>query len=219
MRNQSVKKETSLKSKKQSIKANIDFQKYSFMASRKNFQSLTCSTQQDSNSSNLQFQSFRQFSPSDQVEKIKEHTTKFSSQKLIKMNSREYQDPCKIKQGVIYKKISPQINQNQDNIEVTFVRKFNLYNKSNQMNENKKSFRMDKEITIQEISNPKVQVKSTRKLTNDNAQFQAAVSQGIMSCYKTLFINAESKKDQISLSITNQPLSARTQKINLRQYK
>ncbi|CAD8080034.1 unnamed protein product [Paramecium sonneborni] len=220
MRNQSVKQETSLITKKKYIKAKIDFQKYSFMENRQNYQSLTCSTQQDSNSSsNIQFQSLRQLSPTDQADKIKDQPIKISSQKLIKMNSREFQDPNKIKKGGFYKKISPQVNLNHDNIEVTFVRGFNLYNESDRMEEKKKSLKIDKEVTIQEISNPKVQVKSSRRFTNDNAQFQASVNKGILSCYKTLFLKDQPKKDQISLCFTNQPLSARTQKINLKQYK
>ncbi|CAD8149917.1 unnamed protein product [Paramecium octaurelia] len=219
MRNQSAKKETNQIRQKLSIKPNIDFQQYSFLASRKNFQSLTCSTQQDSSISNKQFQSLRQLSPTDQHEKTKDQPTKFSSQRLIKMNSREFQDTNKIIKGSFYKKISPQINMNNDNIEVNFVREFNLYNESNPIRENKKNFKIEKEITMQEVFNSKVQVKSSRKLTNDNAQFQAAVSKGILNSYKKLFINSESKNDQVSLGNKNPPLSARTQKINLKQYK
>ncbi|CAD8061614.1 unnamed protein product [Paramecium primaurelia] len=218
MRNQSAKKETNQIKKKSTIKPNINLQQYSFLATRKNFQSLTCSTQQDSNISNKQFQSLRQLSPTDQAEK-KNQQTKYSSQRLIKMNSKEFQDSNKIMKGSFYKKISPQINMNNDNIEVNFVREFNLYNESNSIRENQKNVQIDKEITIQEVFNSKVQVKSSRKLTNDNAQFQAAVGKGILNSYKKLFINSESKNDQVSLCSKNQPLSARTQKINLKQYK
>lgn len=58
---------------------------------------------------------------------------------------------------------------NNDNIEVNFVREFNLYNESNAIRDYKKNVLIDKEIPIQEVFNSKVQVKSTRKLTNDNA--------------------------------------------------
>ncbi|CAD8079143.1 unnamed protein product [Paramecium sonneborni] len=113
-----------------------------------------------------------------------------TSQKLIKTTQRDFQENNIIKEGTMYKKISPKVIFQDDKINVYFVKEVNKFTKSNETKISSQDIGY-REQTIQEIFNPRVSIKGP--IASSQNQLQAKITQGILSNPKHLFAISSKK--------------------------
>ncbi|CAD8074128.1 unnamed protein product [Paramecium sonneborni] len=143
--------------------------------------------QQDVNQNQDKFYySTRQGSPKKhrQTKSLGDTLMKSTSQKSIKTSQRDFQESNLIKEGTMYKKISPKIIFQDNKINVYFVKEINKFTHSNETKISSQDIG-HREQTIQEVYNPRVSIKGP--MISGQNQLQARITQGILSDPKHLF--------------------------------
>ncbi|CAD8160545.1 unnamed protein product [Paramecium pentaurelia] len=115
---------------------------------------------------------------------------KSTSQKLIKTTQRDFQESNIIKEGALYKKISPKVIFQNDKINVYFVKEVNKFTQSSDTKISSQDIG-HREQTIQEIFNSRVSIKGP--ITSSQNLLQARITQGILSNPKHLFAASNKK--------------------------
>ncbi|CAD8171457.1 unnamed protein product [Paramecium pentaurelia] len=115
---------------------------------------------------------------------------KSTSQKSIKTSQKDIQENNIIKEGTLYRKISPKVIFQDDKINVYFVKEINKLIQSSDTKISSQDI-CNREQTIQEISNPRVSIKGP--ITSSQNLSQARITQGILSDPKHLFAISNKK--------------------------